>query len=134
MKNSYVHLLYIIILVLSLAGSYIASQFDAPYGLKPAVEDMLHSFSGWLILYPLVFIGLYKRRGILPSAVSFIAGVIVAAYNYNLYVEVIDGYAVSIPSRLEYIAQAPLMFLLTTAMAVLFIPFVIIDKIISAIH
>ena len=97
-------------------------------------EAILHSFSGWLILYPPIFIGLYKRRGILPSAVSLITGVIVATYNYNLYIEVIDGYTASIPSRLEHIAQAPLIFLLTTAMAVLFIPFVIIRKIISAIH
>ncbi|MEB3756265.1 MAG: hypothetical protein GSR79_05345 [Desulfurococcales archaeon] len=134
MKNSHVHLIYVTALVISLLGSYIASQFDAPYGTEAAAESMLHSFSGWLILYPLVFIALYKRRGVILSALSFTIGVVVAAYNYNLYVEIINGYATSIPSRLEYIAQAPLMFVLTVAMGVFMIPVIVLDKIVSMIH
>ncbi|MCE4614428.1 MAG: hypothetical protein F7B60_02710 [Desulfurococcales archaeon] len=82
----------------------------------------------------MVFIALYKRRGVIPSALSFTIGVVVAAYNYNLYVEIINGYTASIPSRLEYVAQAPLMFVLTAAMGVFMIPVIVLDKIVSMIH
>jgi len=118
-----IHVVYFIALFFSLFGAYFASQIDAPYGMKVAVESMLHSFSGWLMLYSVIIVISYKRKGVSPAILSIVAGLLLATYNYDLYVRLYQGYALHTPTRLEYVVEAPFMFLLTLMMGFMWILF-----------
>ena len=114
------HILFWILLGLSAIGAYIASQIDAPYGTEVDLESIVESFSGWLMVYGVFLAWVYRDMWWgLPGWLLVVAGVAVAAWDYGWYVRLYTGYAWRMPSRTEFVANTPVMFVLSVMLSVL---------------
>jgi hypothetical protein len=114
------HVLFWVLLGLSILGGYTASQIDAPYGFDVGLEAVVESISGWLMIYGAFLVWVYRDKWLgLPGSLLIITGVIVAALDYRWYVELYSGYASNMPSRAEFIANTPVIFALSVLLSVL---------------
>ena len=114
------HVLFWVLLGLSAIGAYAASQIDAPYGTEVGLESVVESFSGWLMVYGVFLAWVYRDKWWgLPGWLLVAAGVAVAAWDYSWYVKLYTGYASSMPSRAEFVANTPVLFVLSVLLSVL---------------
>ena len=121
---------YIFLLLLSIAGSYYASQIDAPYGWDAAMESMRHAAAGWLMLLPLVLVyscTSRRRAAIFLGLLFLLLGIYIAYLSYDSYKVLYEPYASSLMSRVEYIVMAPLMFILGVLMGIFALPILLLE-------
>jgi len=105
--------LYAALLAVSAAGAALASQFDAPYGPLAALEAVLWSTAGGLMLAPF-FLYAAGHRGAAAYLLAPLLGAALAAADYELlYTRLYRGYAARLHSLAYHVVAAPVMFVLT---------------------
>ncbi len=113
-----VYTLYAALLLVSALGAALASQYDAPYGAGAALEAVLWSTAGGLMLAPL-FLGLAGSRRATAYILAPLVGVGLAAADYwLLYTRLYRPYAARLHSLAYHVAYAPLMFVLTLLLGI----------------
>lgn len=137
-RASKIIVVYVFLLPLSLGGAYFASQLDAPYGWRAGVESMSQAAAGWLMLLPGVILaaGIRRRSAVTLGVIGLLAGLLLAWSMYDTYRELYAPYASSLAGRPEYVALAPLMFVLDAGMGIAAIPALLVmifEKSLSAL-
>ncbi len=125
---------YAALLLVSAAGAAVASQYDAPYGAWAALEAVLWSTAGGLMLAPL-FLVLAGSRSLSAYILAPLVGMGLAAADYELlYTRLYRPYAARLHSLAYHVAYAPVMFILTLLLGTYLVLFIVASYAARLLH
>ncbi len=113
-------LLLAVLLALSAYGNAVMSQFDAPYGPRPALEAILQAVGGGLLLYAVIPPLLSPGKKTATAGFALLAIALLATRTgYALHLELYGP-----TSYAEYLATSTILFIIGVPAGILLLPMI----------